>query len=204
MIRTNREYKNTLASIASVERAIVLEQNEFRNLGYSADEVDMATSGMCNLLDDMKVEVSNYEALKRGELPRLHSLGDIGRVLIQIRIAKGLTQRKFADLMGVKEAQVSRDERHEYQGVTIKRAQQILERLGVCLPEIGLVDVATNTQTATKVWSQDVELAVTSILSKAALNSRYDVEVKNVRKTSEIKNENQFIVNRDACVLNAV
>jgi len=37
----------------------------------------------------------------------------------------------LAERLGVHESQVSRDERNEYNGVTVERADRILEALGV-------------------------------------------------------------------------
>ena len=51
-------------------------------------------------------------------------------VLIAMRIYQGLTQRELADKLGVHESQVSRDERNEYAGITVERANRILEALG--------------------------------------------------------------------------
>jgi transcriptional regulator with XRE-family HTH domain len=51
--------------------------------------------------------------------------------LIAARIAQGLSQRELAERLGVHETQVSRDERNEYHGITVERADRILEALGV-------------------------------------------------------------------------
>jgi transcriptional regulator with XRE-family HTH domain len=74
-------------------------------------------------------------------LPTIH--GGTGRRQISIhcsspgnssralRIAKGVSQRDLAERVGVHESQVSRDERNEYHGVTVERANRVLETLGV-------------------------------------------------------------------------
>ncbi len=54
-------------------------------------------------------------------------------MLIAARIANGLSQRELAERLGVSEAQVSRDERNEYHGITVERAQRILDTLGETL-----------------------------------------------------------------------
>ena len=79
----------------------------------------------------IKSEVETYERLKRGEFDELHNLGGIGPLLIGARIASGLSQRELAERLGVHESQVSPDERNEYHGVTVDRANRILEVLGV-------------------------------------------------------------------------
>lgn len=44
-----------------------------------------------------------------------------------------MSQRELAKRLGVSEAQVSRDERHEYRGVTVDRAQRMLDAMGETL-----------------------------------------------------------------------
>jgi transcriptional regulator with XRE-family HTH domain len=63
-------------------------------------------------------------------LPPVDSFESIGQSLVALRIAKGLTQRELAQRLDVAEAQVSRDERNEYHGITIERAQRVLNAMG--------------------------------------------------------------------------
>jgi transcriptional regulator with XRE-family HTH domain len=63
-------------------------------------------------------------------LTNLHGLGVL---LVSLRIAKGMSQRELASLLGVHDSQVSRDERNEYHGITVERATMILEAMGVTL-----------------------------------------------------------------------
>src|SRR4029079_10758009 len=42
----------------------------------------------------------------------------------------GLTQRELAERLGISESLVPRDERNEYHGITVERAQRILDALG--------------------------------------------------------------------------
>jgi transcriptional regulator with XRE-family HTH domain len=44
--------------------------------------------------------------------------------------AGGLTKRELADRLGVSEAVVCRDERNEYHGITVERAQHTKDALG--------------------------------------------------------------------------
>lgn len=70
-------------------------------------------------------EVESYERLKRGQFSEIENLHGLGRLLIGLRIARNLSQRELADKLGVHESQVSRDERNEYHGVTVRRAAAI-------------------------------------------------------------------------------
>ncbi len=74
-------------------------------------------------------EVDWYERVRRRDLPIISRLTQIGELLIALRIANGLTQQELAERLGVSESIVSRDERNEYHGVTVERAQRILDAL---------------------------------------------------------------------------
>jgi transcriptional regulator with XRE-family HTH domain len=81
----------------------------------------------------LEEEVEWYERVRRREFTISHDVRNIGRTLIALRIANGLSQRELAEKLGVSEAQVSRDERNEYHGITIERAQRVLEAMGESL-----------------------------------------------------------------------
>jgi len=70
------------------------------------------------------------ERVRRREFPVITRLTQIGRLLIALRIAQGLTQRELAERLGISESLVSRDERNEYHGITVERAQRVLDALG--------------------------------------------------------------------------
>ena len=97
----------------------------------SKDAIKRVLDPVRSFHEQIKEEVASYERLKRGEFDELQNFAGIGRLLIALRIAKGLTQRDLAGRLAVSETQVSRDERNEYHGVTIDRANRILEALGV-------------------------------------------------------------------------
>lgn len=78
-------------------------------------------------------EVASYERLQRGEFEELQNFDGIGRLLIALRISQGVSQRELAERLEVHESQVSRDERNEYHGVTVERANRVIEALGVQL-----------------------------------------------------------------------
>ncbi|MBI5410191.1 MAG: helix-turn-helix transcriptional regulator, partial [Nitrospirae bacterium] len=75
-------------------------------------------------------EVEWYERVKRKDFGAISSLDEVGRLLIALRIASGLTQKDLAKCLDVTEAQISRDERNEYHGVSLDRAQKIIRVFG--------------------------------------------------------------------------
>ena len=79
----------------------------------------------------LREEVEEYERLMRGQFEPLENLNGIGHMLVALRIYKGMKQKELAEKLGIKESQVSRDERNEYHGVTLERASRIFDALGV-------------------------------------------------------------------------
>lgn len=102
-----------------------------RSLGFSSGEAARALEPMLSFREQLREEVEAYENMKRGDLGKLRSLEGVGRWLIGVRIARGWTQKELAEKLGTTAAQVSRDERNDYHGITVERAQRILSVLGV-------------------------------------------------------------------------
>jgi transcriptional regulator with XRE-family HTH domain len=76
----------------------------------------------------------DYEDIKNKNWDVILSLADlhkIGRFLIALRIAFGLTQKELSILLDVTEAQISKDERNEYHGVSFDKAVKIMDIFGV-------------------------------------------------------------------------
>jgi DNA-binding Xre family transcriptional regulator len=130
MIRTDQEYQRALISLRKDSEVIEAQRTALRELGIEGEALDRAMEPMLSFGLQLMEEVEVYERMKRGHLDVLHNLTSIGRWLIGIRIARGISQRDLANRLKVSEAQVSRDERHEYAGISVERAQRILEALG--------------------------------------------------------------------------
>ena len=99
-------------------------------MGFSPEKVTRLMEPVESFLPQLKEDVAEYECLKRGEIGELTDLRQLGRFLIKLRIARGLTQRQLAERLRVHESLVSRDERNEYHGITSERAARILEAMG--------------------------------------------------------------------------
>jgi ribosome-binding protein aMBF1 (putative translation factor) len=130
MIRTDREYEDTKRSLANAAAALAEEEKKLIGEGLSAAEARQAMAPSWFFREQLQSEVASFERLKRGEFDELHNLDGLGQMLIGLRVAAGISQRDLADRLGVHESMVSRDERNEYHGVTVDRANRILEALG--------------------------------------------------------------------------
>ncbi len=131
MISSELGYRKALEQLKNDANYIQRQREHLGSIGLKDNQLERAMQPAISLHEQLSEEVETYEQMRRGELGTLSDLTQIGRWLVGVRIAKGLSQRELAERLGVSEAQVSRDERNEYHGVTVERAQMILQRMGV-------------------------------------------------------------------------
>lgn len=129
MIKTQREYDEALRRIEQNQKMVTLQLQKLEEVGLSPEEIALAMEPLLSFHSQIIEEVQWYEDVCARNFGTLSKLTDIGRLLIALRIANGLSQRDLAERLGVSETQVSRDERNEYHGITIDRAQRILDAL---------------------------------------------------------------------------
>jgi DNA-directed RNA polymerase specialized sigma subunit len=129
MIRNESEYKEAVARLEEERNRLDEQRKHLKASGLSPAQIKRAVDPMVSFHLQLAEEVESYERLKRGEFDEIQNLHGIGRLLIGLRIAQGLSQRELAERLGVSESQVSRDERTEYHGVTLERAARILDAL---------------------------------------------------------------------------
>lgn len=133
MIRTETEYQEARRRLKEGDRHMKAQQAELEKLDLSKAEIRRGMAPFVTFHDQLQEEVQRYERLRRGDKKELANLQELGQILIGLRIVSGLTQRQLAERLGVHESQVSRDERNDYHGVTIDRANRIIEALGFVL-----------------------------------------------------------------------
>ena len=138
MIRTEQEYKRAVQQLAEREEHLTKQETELRAEKLKGKELKRALDPIRSFCESLQEEIDEYERLKRGEIGEfeLQNFNGVGKLLIRLRIASGLSQKEFADRLGVDQSQVSRDERNEYHGITLERASRILDSLGMDLRSV--------------------------------------------------------------------
>jgi len=129
MIRSEMDYREALERLREDADFGRQQRMAFVKAGLTAEEVERAMQPTLSFHAQLEDEVRWYERVRRRDFGTIDRLNDIGRLLVALRIANGVTQRDLAARLGVSEAQVSRDERNEYHNVTVERAQRILDAL---------------------------------------------------------------------------
>ena len=132
MITNERQYRITKAQVARFERAI--RQQTERDTGKEIHPMlrTAQTDALQSQLADLRAEIRQYESLRSRKRPlKLASFDDIPRVLIQARIAAGLSQKELADRMGLKEQQIQRYEATAYASANLARVSAVARALGI-------------------------------------------------------------------------
>jgi DNA-binding XRE family transcriptional regulator len=133
VIRNEAEFKEVLRRLDEDRKFVEEQRTALAAQGLTPGEVDRAIAPLLSFQAQLAEEVDWYKSVRNRQFPIIRRLTQLGRLLIALRIANGLTQRELAERLGVSEAQVSRDERNEYHGITLERAQRVLDALQASL-----------------------------------------------------------------------
>lgn len=130
MIRSENEYQQAVLRLKEESQRIKDQQKQLLGMDLSKEEIKRVLDPVRSFHEQLKEEVASYEKLKRGVFDEIRNFEGIGRLLVALRIAQGLSQRELAERLEIHESQVSRDERNEYHGVSVERIKRILDSLG--------------------------------------------------------------------------
>ncbi|MCB2059323.1 MAG: XRE family transcriptional regulator [Novosphingobium sp.] len=132
MITNEKQYKSTRAQIARFEEDLaaldVIGQPQLPPVLLKAQR-DALTSQ----LEELREEADLYDRLRAGQVTSFlaDSLAELPDILIQARIARGLSQRELGDYLGLKEQQVQRYEAERYRTASLDRLVEVSDALGV-------------------------------------------------------------------------
>lgn len=129
MIKTQREYEQSRQTLEEWRASGERLRASLEAAGLTPEHIELAMAGHLTMQDQMEGELAWYENARNGKIWPLPNLTSIGLSLIALRLARGLTQRQLAERLGVNEAQVSKDEKNEYHGISVERAQRIIDAL---------------------------------------------------------------------------
>jgi hypothetical protein len=132
MIKNEREYKITKAAVARFNETIA-KHAATEHAGEDPISVEAEAAAMRSQLQILEGQVKDYERLAGGGIDALEAarIDDLPKLLIQARIAQGLTHKQLGDLVAVKEQQIQRWEEDDYQTATFWRLIEVADALGL-------------------------------------------------------------------------
>ncbi|MDD5019906.1 MAG: XRE family transcriptional regulator [Candidatus Omnitrophica bacterium] len=154
MITNERQYRITRVQLEKLKS--ILESSNIKEVvqrGSSNKLVKAEFDALQSELEDLSSQLREYEMLRSGavEMLRAPTLEELPGILIRARIARGFSQRKLGELLGLKEQQIQRYEAEKYASASLSRFAKIAKALNLNISEIA--------EFKTSQESQDVEIA---------------------------------------------
>ena len=139
MITNERQYKITKSQLTKLQNAIKL-YNLDSTLKETGSDI-LAKAEYDALQSEVEVllkQIQDYDHLKSGvtKILKANSLRELPNILIQARIAQGLSQLQLANRLNLKEQQVQRYEADEYSNASLKRIVEVSDALNLNISEI--------------------------------------------------------------------
>ena len=133
MIKSEKQKTRTIKLLENMKKD--KESFLLKSQNLHQDIINAHIGGIDSMIGQLESELIEYEDLKAGkfQLPQAISFIELLRYLPKIRIAKGLSQKDLADLIGVTKQQINRYEEYEYQNVGVEKVNRILDVLNISL-----------------------------------------------------------------------
>lgn len=136
MITNEKQYKSTklLAEKLQDASARLAATTGTANLLLDAQKAALASQ-----LEELQADLALYEELKAGHKAefKADSLRELPDILIQARIARGMSQKDFGDFVGLKEQQIQRYEAERYRSANLERLVEFADALDIDLKGVG-------------------------------------------------------------------
>lgn len=130
MIYSDKQYSVSSAQLTKLQHALAAANQRASDKAWlKRAEID----GLKSQIADIEAELTEYDLLKSGQVSfsKTYALEELPRVLVQARIASGMSQTDLAEKLGMKPQQVQRYEATDYMGASLGRLIEISKALGV-------------------------------------------------------------------------
>jgi HTH-type transcriptional regulator/antitoxin HipB len=131
MIKNNKQASIAKETLKELEHN--LSEFKLKEAEMSHAEFELGNNSFQELIRDLKNEIGEYEALVQGNFHCFQpkKLSDINKILISARIAKKMSQRELAGIIGIQEQQIQRYEATDYESATWTRIQEVALALNI-------------------------------------------------------------------------
>tara|TARA_B100002052_G_scaffold296418_1_gene324784 strand:+ start:15201 stop:16478 length:1278 start_codon:yes stop_codon:yes gene_type:complete len=130
MIYSDKQHGVSVAQLEKLQGALAAAKARASDQAWLKQaEID----GLNSQIADIEAEVAEYNLLKSGQLSfsKTYALEELPRVLVQARIASGMSQTDLSEKLGIKPQQVQRYEATDYMSASLGRLIAISKALGV-------------------------------------------------------------------------
>jgi HTH-type transcriptional regulator / antitoxin HipB len=129
MIKNEKQYNISRKKLSEIG-SILKEYHSKKDLTAQSE---MYAASLQIQHNAIKQEIQNYEKLQKyGPVQkRKISVAQIPDILIEHKIAKHLSQKEYAAILGIKEQQLQRYEAENYASVSLKNLMRLIEKADI-------------------------------------------------------------------------
>jgi len=130
MIYSEKQYSLSKAQLNKFQKALLkAEEHTSDRTWLEKAEIDAIKSQIA----DIKAEIDDYDLLKSKQISfaKTYSLENLPRVLVQARIASGMSQTDLAKKLEMKPQQIQRYEASGYLGASLAKLIKVSRELGI-------------------------------------------------------------------------
>jgi HTH-type transcriptional regulator / antitoxin HigA len=134
MIYSDKQYAITEGELRKLRSTLAVAQSQsVDTAGEQNWLLDVQIDAIKSQISTLEADLSHYALLKSGEITfaKAHSLQSLPSVLVQARIAAGMSQTDLAERLGMKAQQIQRYEASEYSGASLDRLIDVCNVLNV-------------------------------------------------------------------------
>jgi HTH-type transcriptional regulator/antitoxin HigA len=156
MIFSDRQYAVSKEQVAKLGAALSIVRSDSQKHERLRT---IESKALQSQIADIERELTDYELLKSGavEFAESYALSDLPRVLIQARIAQGLSQTELAERLNMKPQQIQRYEATEYMSASLARLIELAQELKVRVSQ-SFVGANAHAQNSLFSWSNAADV----------------------------------------------
>ena len=151
MIYSDKQYGISSGELTKLKDALVATEAQ---IGGDDWVREIEIEGLKSQIADLEAEISHYDLLKAGDITfaKSHSLDALPSILIQARIAAGMSQTELGQELGRKPQQIQRYEATDYMGASLSRLIEVSKILNV--HTAGIFETEAKQQGAVFSWHE--------------------------------------------------
>ena len=153
MIYSDKQYGISSGELDKLKNALAATEAQPKEEKWLQE---LEIEGLKSQIAEIEADIAHYDMLKAGEITfaKSFSLDALPRVLVEARIAAGMSQTDLADAIGVQAQQIQRYEASDYMGASLARLIKISKVLNV--HTAGLFETEARRDGAVYAW-EDVD-----------------------------------------------
>lgn len=171
MIYSDRQYQVTRTELNKLTTSL---KSAAEQIDAEAWVIQAHLDALRSQISELEAELAEYEMLKVGKIAFAEtcSLSELPRVLVQARIARGLSQTELGQRLNMKPQQVQRYEATNYMSASLARLIEVAEALDVKISES--YETANNdTSGAIFAWNKPDDVSWSRLPIKEMVKRRY-------------------------------